>query len=498
MDFARYRTLRPFGATLESRSSLAWACRIAAFVVPFAGYLLTLAPSVQLGDSAELSTAVATLGVPHSPGYPVYVLATYPFTLLPVGDVGLRVNLASAVYGALCALMIYELLVDLDTAELPALIASQLAAFSYSFWAQSVIAEVYTFDALLLMVLLRALVGFRRRHTTRWLALVGAVAGLGIADRSGFALYLPLVVALLVARTARPTLRQCAIAMACFAAGLSVYLFVPIRSTDPSAYIWGGHYALDGTLIRPDLRSVHSLWNYFTLRPFRWLFLIESRSAYAHGVWTLGTWAWAVLLGGGVVLAMIGLARAWRERRIEILAAGAMAAVYGLAIALYAAPDRNTMILPLIALFVLPAGVGLASIWSASAVLRASAACSVAILVFVNFTLVNQSRSGAPRADAVRTLRAMDRNAIVMGYWPQTSVLEYLQRVEHQRPDVRVVQIWATGLVGAKSIIDANRPTRPIYVQTLGDGPPPPGATRATIPGWIVFEPPGVTEGGNN
>jgi len=54
----------------------------AAAAIPFAAYLLTLCPTVYVGDSGELTTAAATLGIPHPPGYPLYVLLGYAFSHL--------------------------------------------------------------------------------------------------------------------------------------------------------------------------------------------------------------------------------------------------------------------------------------------------------------------------------------------------------------------------------------------------------------------------------
>jgi hypothetical protein len=71
------------------------------FLAPFLLYLLTLAPTIYNLDSAELATAVATNGIVRATGYPLYLLLGKLFVLLPVGDVGYRLNLFSAVCGAL-------------------------------------------------------------------------------------------------------------------------------------------------------------------------------------------------------------------------------------------------------------------------------------------------------------------------------------------------------------------------------------------------------------
>src|SRR6266436_229350 len=76
---------------------------LAVFIVSFALYALTLAPTVTLVDSGELILAARSLGVAHPPGFPLYVLLAHLATLVPIGNVAVRVNFASAIFAALAA-----------------------------------------------------------------------------------------------------------------------------------------------------------------------------------------------------------------------------------------------------------------------------------------------------------------------------------------------------------------------------------------------------------
>jgi hypothetical protein len=76
----------------------------AVFLAVFGLYWLTLAPGVVGGDAGEHQLAVPLLGIPHTTGYPLYVLTGKLLTvLLPVGSMAWRMNLFSAVGGALAA-----------------------------------------------------------------------------------------------------------------------------------------------------------------------------------------------------------------------------------------------------------------------------------------------------------------------------------------------------------------------------------------------------------
>ncbi len=57
---------------------------ILVFIFSVTVYSLTTAPYLQAGDSTEMAVAAITLGVPHQPSYPLYVLSAHLLTKLPI------------------------------------------------------------------------------------------------------------------------------------------------------------------------------------------------------------------------------------------------------------------------------------------------------------------------------------------------------------------------------------------------------------------------------
>ncbi len=84
------------------------------FLTSFIVYFLTIAPTTSFWDCGEFITCAYTLGVPHPPGAPFYLLLGRIFTLIPwAADIGLRVNIISAIATALTVMLTYLIIVRL-------------------------------------------------------------------------------------------------------------------------------------------------------------------------------------------------------------------------------------------------------------------------------------------------------------------------------------------------------------------------------------------------
>src|SRR5512143_2292418 len=81
-----------------------WLACLITFAAVWVGYYLTLAPELTLEDSGELATGSFYAGIPHPPGYPVWTIYTWLWTvLLPIKNIAWRVALGEATGGALAA-----------------------------------------------------------------------------------------------------------------------------------------------------------------------------------------------------------------------------------------------------------------------------------------------------------------------------------------------------------------------------------------------------------
>src|SRR6266446_4740824 len=73
----------------------------------------TLAPTVTLTASGELIVVAHGLGVAHPPGAPLWVILAHLASLVPVGNVAVRINFSSALFAALACAMLTLVVADL-------------------------------------------------------------------------------------------------------------------------------------------------------------------------------------------------------------------------------------------------------------------------------------------------------------------------------------------------------------------------------------------------
>ncbi|MFH1853653.1 MAG: DUF2723 domain-containing protein, partial [Candidatus Neomarinimicrobiota bacterium] len=146
-----------------SKAYLLWNRIIAGITLLFSFliYFSTMARTVSFWDCGEFIATSYSLGVPHPPGSPLYLLLGRIFAMLPVNsDIAFRVNLISPLISAIAVMLTYLITVkiiahwrgevqspgDAIVAFGGALVGALAFAFSDSHWFNAVEAEVYAFS----------------------------------------------------------------------------------------------------------------------------------------------------------------------------------------------------------------------------------------------------------------------------------------------------------------------------------------------------------------
>ena len=237
------------------------------FLVVLALYLFTLAPSITQrhfgADSAELVATGHTLGVAHPTGYPTYLLLAKAFSLIiPWGGVAHRINVLSAISGAgavvlvyfTCRLFIERTFGDSEATSFRASAAAIIAAASFAFspllWSQSVIAEVYSLNALFTgSVMLLVLRWFTSHGKGFWPLFTAALLmGIGLGNHLTL-IFIALPVAYIMVLNRRELTSGTIIKfLGIFFLGISVYIYLPLRASENPQINWGDATTLEGFL----------------------------------------------------------------------------------------------------------------------------------------------------------------------------------------------------------------------------------------------------------
>jgi len=211
------------------------------FLISMVVYLITLAPTVTSEDSGELITAAYTFGVPHPPGFPLYCLIGKLFTYIPIGSIAWRLNFMSAFFGSGTVAVFYLIIRVFGGLRWGAVIGSLVLAFSWTFWNQAVIAEVYTLNAFLFALILFCI--FYREHAGSNKALLIAAVFWGLALCNHYMLTLlitpPVVMYVLIKYYKDLKWRTLASAVVLGAIPLVLYAYLPLASWTNPALDWG-------------------------------------------------------------------------------------------------------------------------------------------------------------------------------------------------------------------------------------------------------------------
>jgi hypothetical protein len=201
-------------------------------LLAFSVYLQTLLPSVGWGDIARFQYVARIWGIPHRFGYPLYIAISRFFGYLPVGDVAYRINLMSAAFAALAAVMVYFIVMRLVDDWIAAASVALSFAFSRALWGQAVVAEVYTLNAFLIGAVVLVLLAWQQTRRLGLLYLGIGLYALSFGNHMTVVTLLPAVIYLVVATDLRVFLDPKKVtAMAGLAVlGASQYAYVILRA----------------------------------------------------------------------------------------------------------------------------------------------------------------------------------------------------------------------------------------------------------------------------
>ncbi len=416
-------------------------------------YWLTLSPTINSFDSAELITGAYSLGIVHAPGYPLYLLIANLATRLPWGTVPVNVNLVSAIFSSLAASVVFYASFRLTGSIWSSVLASLLMAFSRLFWAHAVIAEVFALNAFLIACIVLAAIIWHDRPTRGSLVWLAFIFGLSLTHHPSAMLLLPGLAALVVLRSreTQQLWRNAWPVLPALMAPLLLYLYLPLRSlASPSLDYVGDYFDV-------NLASIEGVLWMVSGRMFSEELFGRSVLQGLLQIAFLGRQLWLNLLGGGLVLALYGLVSLRRRIGFAFFLGGSAALIVTF-FAFYDVVDSALMIHPVLVLLAPLVAVGAdrfmarflrpmvprsrARIWLFAPLI----AFSITLVVAANWRFADRSNDYSAHEFAQYVMDVVEPNALILAQWTTATPLEYAQIVEGRRPDVEIIDRGLLGL----------------------------------------------------
>lgn len=452
-----------------------WVAPVSVFITALVTYLLTAPAGLtwahDSADGGELIAAALVGGVPHPPGYPVYMLLARLFVALPIGTPAWRVMLLSALSGALaCAVVAVAVqqtrsLVGFPAGagqishqepeasttsrgglgqrswllgSVPALGAGLLLASTPLLWSQATVAEVYALHALFAALLIWSLLGWQNSGKWMWGVAVGLIMGLAVGNHLTIVWLAPMVVVWLAlggrSRGGRKDTKRAIVGfLVALAIGLTAYAYLPLAAAGDPPVNWGNPQQVEGFLWLIS----GQLYKQFVLA-------VSAQDVVAR----LAAWArllWREFLPWGMSLALLGVG--WWIRRSRWIALSALFSFFlGLAWALgYDSSDSFLTLTPGWVLLAFWVGLGLTVVlaWLAQARAGWLSWAMLLIVVIAGVPLffhwpaqdIHQDRRAEGFLDHV--LLAIDPDALVITVGDRaTFSLWYARYGLQRRPDV--------------------------------------------------------------
>ncbi len=218
------------------------------FFIIFIGiYLFTISPSYNSDDSPETTLAFYSLGIQHPPGYPLNTLMGKLFTFLPLGNLMFRANLMAMFFNILTGLFLFiilsKILDDSKNNKIRFLISITgvvFFIFSTSIWRQGISAKgsIYALNSFLTCVAIYSVLNIK--YSIKYFYLFCFIYGVAMCNHwTSMIVILPAFLLYIFFEYKKINVKNILWGAILFFIGLSVYLFVFIRSHTNPIYAWG-------------------------------------------------------------------------------------------------------------------------------------------------------------------------------------------------------------------------------------------------------------------
>jgi len=420
-------------------------------------YSFTCAPTVLWQDSGLFvyriwnSDMQGNLGIALA--HPLYIMVGIIARLIPIGELAWRINMLSAIFGAVAVANLFLLLRLWLDKLFPAVIGAITLGVSWTFWQNAVLAEVYTLYAAQLFTELLVLYQFCKTKKSGYIYLLGLLNGLSIANHlwGVFPLTCYAVFLLVLIWKKQVPIKTLLVFILLWVVGAGPYEYLVIRNFFSTGDLGGTiRSALFGSIWQDRVLNVSMTPKIIVENV---IFIILNFPTF------------------NIILLFVGLWFLWETAPTKGFAniLTAMAVLFFVFAFRYTVPDRHAFFLPFYCICSIFAGLG------AYVLLQKFNSKSIMVMIFLFALLpvpvyaiaseaarkyykpLGQRRQRPYRDEynywlrpwktgywgaeqfAVEALQSVEESAIIYAYTTDVHAMIYAQQIKGVRPDVRIV-----------------------------------------------------------
>ncbi len=237
---------------------------IAAAVFLFVVYCATLARGMTYWDAGEFLAAIHSLGIPHPPGTPLFVLLARVWSMLvsPVTGFTIAVNAFSALCTAIAFGLVANIMWRSTRDSVAAFAAALTAGLMSTVWMNATETEVYACSLLGAFVILWCARRYALTLERRWVILTLYTCGLAWSLHLTALLVVPAAFYALCVADRAPRLRDVVVGLLLSVLGGSVILFMLLRARHDPAINQGNPSTIRGLIdaVQRHQYDVAPLW----------------------------------------------------------------------------------------------------------------------------------------------------------------------------------------------------------------------------------------------
>ncbi|GAI36129.1 unnamed protein product, partial [marine sediment metagenome] len=202
------------------------------FFIPFIIYLLTLERKLVGGDTSWYALEIPKMQIFVPTGYPTFSLLGKLITYLPIGDLAYRLNLFSAIFGALTILFLFLSINKLIKNELISIISSLILAFIFPFWNVANRLEFDTLNSFFIILLIFSAILYNENKERKYLYFFFFCLGLSLTNHPIAFFVVPAIILYVIIINPKifKSLKAIFISILFFVLPLLSYFYLLIRS----------------------------------------------------------------------------------------------------------------------------------------------------------------------------------------------------------------------------------------------------------------------------